>query len=185
MTLTARRFFRLFKWVDCWTLAHQEYEGGPLYPQLLPSSSSAPGPGSGAARSSASDYPAMSGSERGEQAWPSANEVRSRLDEETKVKNESGEAKGDMKVEAPTDGDRRPQVEAKGNAKKGKDGDEVYTMLAVLKWSLLGMYFFMEMWTIVSASSLLLLIPIACFVPPGTACSLRLLPHEHSGAMEA
>ena len=35
-------------------------------------------------------------------------------------------------------------------ASKKSEGDEIYTMLAVLKWSLLGVYFFLEMWTIVS-----------------------------------
>ena len=131
----ARRFFRLFKWVDCWNLAHREYEAGPLYPHLLPSSS---GTVSVAGRASAKDYISVSG-ESEQKAWPTANEIRSRLDDEKSVVNDS---------RTPEDTSEREGLEVKVQ-RRAKGGDEVYTMLAVIKWSLLGMYFLMEMWTIV------------------------------------
>ncbi len=135
-------------------LAHAEYENGPLYPSLLPSSSNST---SASGKSSVSDYTAVSrGSEH--QSWPTAGDIRSRLDDETNVTNDAGVGKKGEEggAEAPTTAEHgRPKVEAKSKGGKANSphGDEVHTMLAVLKWSLLGMYFFMEMWTIVSASS--------------------------------
>ena len=152
--LLARRFFRLFKWVDCWNLAHREYEAGPLYPHLLPSSSSTSG--SVAGRASARDYTAAAPEESGQKAWPTANEIRNKLEDETGVMNDSSpsEDAGTMSGKVEGEGEE-PKVHERAN-----DGDEIYTMLAVLKWSLLGMYFLMEMWTIVSTHPLHTLLAI-------------------------
>lgn len=138
--LLARRFFRLFKWVDCWNLAHREYEAGPLYPHLLPSTSSTVSVGG---RASAKDYTAVA-EESEQKSWPTANEIRSRLEDQTSVMNGSGTPKDTGTMSGKGSGS-----EAKIDG-RAKGGDEVYTMLAVLKWTLLGMYFLMEMWTIVS-----------------------------------
>ena len=94
-----------------------------------------------AGRASAKDYTAAAPEGSEQKAWPTANEIRNRLEDETGVMNDSGPAEDT----GGKDEGEEPKVQ-----RRASDGDEIYTMLAVLKWSLLGMYFLMEMWTIVS-----------------------------------
>ena len=68
------------------------------------------------------------------------------------ARKEGMESRKEQPKSGQTSRDREGTLDTKGKNQERKEGDEVYTMLAVLKWSLLGMHFFMEMWTIVSLS---------------------------------